>query len=65
MASMRGCWELDPDEVKSLNITHAVAFHRGVTRAVVEAMAAPTASSAPPPAMPAEWCHVECEPVEN
>ena len=36
VASMRGWWELDPDEVKSLNIKYAVAFHRGVTRAVVE-----------------------------
>ena len=34
--SMRGWWELDPEEVKSLNIKYAVAFHRGVTRAVVE-----------------------------
>lgn len=36
VASMRGWWELDPDEVQSLNIKYAVAFHRGVTRAVVE-----------------------------
>ncbi len=36
VASMRGWWELDPDEVRSLNIKYAVAFHRGVTRAVVE-----------------------------
>ena len=36
VASMRGWWELDPDEVKSLNIKYAVAFHRGVTRAAVE-----------------------------
>ena len=36
VASMRGWWELDPDEVSSLNIKHAAAFHRGVTRAVVE-----------------------------
>ena len=35
VASVRGWWELDPDEVKSLNIKYAVAFHRGVTRAVV------------------------------
>ena len=34
--SMRGWWEMDPDEVKSLNIKYAVAFHRSVTRAVVE-----------------------------
>ena len=36
VASMRGWWELDPDEVTSLNIKYAVAFHRGVTRAVAE-----------------------------
>ena len=36
VASMRGWWELDPDEVKSLNIKYAVAFHRGETRAVAE-----------------------------
>ncbi|WP_420442834.1 hypothetical protein [Candidatus Poriferisodalis sp.] len=36
VASMRGWWELDPDEVKSLNIKYAVAIHRGETRAVAE-----------------------------
>lgn len=34
--SMRGWWELDPREVERLGIEHAVAFHQGVTRAVVE-----------------------------
>lgn len=33
--SMRGWWELDPREALRLGIDHAVAFHRGVTRAVV------------------------------
>lgn len=32
--SMRGWWEMDPREVQRLGIEHAVAFHRGVTRAV-------------------------------
>ena len=33
--SVRGWWELDPREVQRLGIEYAVAFHRGVTRAVV------------------------------
>lgn len=33
--SMRGWWELDPRVVQRLGIEHAVAFHRGITRAVV------------------------------
>ncbi|WP_420445846.1 hypothetical protein [Candidatus Poriferisodalis sp.] len=36
VGSVRGWWELDPDEVKNLNVKYAVAFHRGVTRSVVE-----------------------------
>ncbi|WP_420625003.1 Swt1 family HEPN domain-containing protein [Candidatus Poriferisodalis sp.] len=34
--SMRGWWELDPREVRRLGVEHAVAFHRGKTRAVVK-----------------------------
>lgn len=33
--SMRGWWEIDPRDLDSLEIKHAVAFHAGVTLAVV------------------------------
>ena len=33
--SMRGWWEIDPRDLDSLAIKHAVAFHAGVTLAVV------------------------------
>lgn len=33
--SMRGWWEIDPRDLDSLGIKHAVAFHAGVTLAVV------------------------------
>ena len=33
--SMRGWWEIDPRDLDSLDIKHAVAFHAGVTLAVV------------------------------
>lgn len=35
VASMRGWWEIDPRDLDSLGIKHAVAFHAGVTLAVV------------------------------
>lgn len=34
--SMRGWWELEPDDVDALHISYAVAFHQGRTLEVVE-----------------------------